>query len=74
MTNWPFHPDINVQLGRDLREDETGTGKYSQVEHLTVHRSGLSDEKGLGVGLIVSAKMDGEPISVWQKSKEGGEQ
>jgi len=74
MTNWPFHPDIYVQLGRDLREEESGSGKYAQVEHLTVRRSGLSDEKGLGVDLIVSAKMDGEPISVWQKNSEGGEQ
>ena len=72
MTHYPFHPDFYIQLGRNLSDGESSV--YASPESLTVSRSGLSQEKPLGVGLIVAVKMNGDkPISVWQKNK-GGEQ
>ncbi len=66
MTNYPFHPDITIQLGRELKDSESSV--YAMPERLTVSRSGMNDPKALGAQIIAVVQMnDDEPISVWQK-------
>ena len=72
-TEYPFHPEILIQLGRDLTPDEISADKYAQEESLYISRSGLSDSNPLGLGLVLEAKMDGDvKTQIWSANSEGG--
>ncbi len=69
MTKYPFHPDIDIQMGRDLSATEKLTGKYAEAQRFAISRSGASSPDALSSQIIVVVKMDGQtPISVWQKN------
>ena len=73
LTEYPFHPETRIQLGRDLTSDEISSNKYAQEESLYISRSGLSDANPLGLGLVLEAKMDGDvKTQIWSANSEGG--
>ena len=67
MTSYPFHPNIVVQLGRDLKTGESTS--YASPERFYLSREGMnSGSTSLSARLAVGVKMsDDKPISLWQK-------
>ncbi len=69
MTSYPFHPDIEVTVGRPLTDEEelTGTGLYASPIMLSVSRKAFnSDQKALGADVTLSVTMNGDSsITVW---------
>lgn len=69
MTKYPFHPDMVIQLGRNLTDAEKSTEKYATAERLKISRAGVSSSDALSAQIIVVVQMDGsQPISVWQNN------
>ena len=68
MTKYPFHPDIFIQLGRDLTDSEKGASKYLAPENFYFSREGANSSDSLSARVIVAVQMDGDtPITVWKK-------
>lgn len=67
MTSYPFHPNIVVQLGRDLNSGESTS--YASPERFYLSREGMNGgSSSLSARLAAVVKMsDDKPITVWQK-------
>ena len=80
MTNYPFHPDVVVTMGRDYVDGETASTGYTssdeelqQQQELYVSRRSLqAGADSLGADVKLTVKMDGDsPITVWGGNANG---
>ncbi len=74
MTNYPFHPDVVVTMGRDYEAGETdSTGYTSNNPVLCISRKALqAGARSLGADVTLTVKMDGDsPITVWGGKENG---